>query len=92
MASSEPYFYDQSYANGKTLKTPIPVDEQGMHVIEREIWVREPRATPIPTSNEGVFLHRKWVKEIRKPNSRQDGSALQSESFLQQMTNSATLT
>ena len=43
MASSEPYFYDQSYANGKTLKTPIPVDEQAVSDLLsdrllRKIW------------------------------------------------------
>ena len=48
MASSEPYFYDQSYANAKT----HPVGEQGMHVVDREFWVREPRATPIPVDEQ----------------------------------------
>ena len=43
MASSEPYFYDQSYANGKTQKTPIPVDEQAVSDLLsdrllRKIW------------------------------------------------------
>ena len=52
-ASSEPYFYDQSYANGQTRKATISVDEQGMHVVEREVWVREPRNTPIPVDKQG---------------------------------------
>ena len=51
-ASSEPYFYDQSYANGQTCKATISVDEQGMHVVEREVWVREPRNTPIPVDEQ----------------------------------------
>ena len=52
-ASSEPYFYDQSYAIGKTEKTLIPLDEQGVCVAEREVWVREPRKTPIPVDEQG---------------------------------------
>ena len=52
-ASSEPYFYDQSYANGQTRKATISVDEEGMHVIEREVWVQEPRNTPIPVHEQG---------------------------------------
>ena len=52
-ASSEPYFYDQSYVNGKTQKATIYIDDQGKHVVEREIWVREPRNTPIPVDEQG---------------------------------------
>ena len=52
-ASSEPYFYDQSYANSKTQKVTISIDDQGKHVVEREIWVREPRNTPIPVDEQG---------------------------------------
>ena len=46
-------FYDQSYAIGKTEKTLIPLDEQGVHVTEREVWVQEPRNTPIPVDEQG---------------------------------------
>ena len=67
MASSEPYFYDQSYANGKT---PIPVDEQGMHVIERDIWDREPRATPIPVDEQGRCVLAQEMGE-RDPKTQQ---------------------
>ena len=52
-ASSEPYFYDQSYSNGQTRKAIVSVDEQGTHVVEREVWVREPRNTPIPVDEQG---------------------------------------
>ena len=52
-ASSELYFYDQSYANGQTRKATISVDEQGMRVVEREVWVWEPRNTPIPVDEQG---------------------------------------
>ena len=52
-ASSEPYFYDQSYANGQTRKATISIDEQGMHVVQRVVWVREPRNTPIPVDEQG---------------------------------------
>ena len=52
-ASSETYFYDQSYANDQTCKATISIDEQGMHVVEREIWVREPRNTLIPVDEQG---------------------------------------
>ena len=47
-ASLEPYFYDQSYANGQTRKATISVDEQGMHV-----GIREPRKIPIPVDEQG---------------------------------------
>ena len=52
-ASSEPYFYDQSYGNGQTHKATVSVDEQGMHVVEREVWVREPQNTPIHVDEQG---------------------------------------
>ena len=52
-ASSEPYFYDQSYANAQTRKATISVDEQETHVVEREVWVQEPRNTPIPVDEQG---------------------------------------
>ena len=48
-ASSEPYFYDQNYANGQTHKATISVDGQEMHVVEHE----EPRTTPIPVDEQG---------------------------------------
>ena len=51
-ASSEPYFYDQPTAKLKKKKT-ISIDDQGKHVVEREIWVREPQNTPIPVDEQG---------------------------------------
>ena len=38
---------------GKTEKTLIPLDEQGVHVAERKVWVREPCKTPIPVDEQG---------------------------------------
>ena len=69
--SSEPYFYDQSYANGKTLRLRIPVDEQGRHVVEREIWVWEPRNNQIPVDKQGrCALAQEIGGRDPKPNSR----------------------
>ena len=36
----------------KLKKTLIPLDEQGVRVAEREVWVREPRKTPIPVDEQ----------------------------------------
>ena len=36
----------------KLKKTLIP-DEQGVRFAEREVWVREPRKTPIPVDEQG---------------------------------------
>ena len=68
-ASSEPYFYDQSYAIGKTEKTLIPLDEQGVRVAEREVWVREPRKTPIPVDEQGRCAVAQEMGERDKKNT-----------------------
>ena len=68
-ASSEQYFYDQSYAIGKTEKTLIPLDEQGVHVAEREVWVREPRKTPIPVDEQGRCAVAQQMGERDQKNS-----------------------
>ena len=46
-------------------KTPIPVDEQGMHVVER---VLEPRATPIPLDEQGRCV---LAQEMGEPKTQQ---------------------
>ena len=55
-ALSEPYFYDQSHANGQTHQATISVDEQGMHAVEREVWILDPQNTPIPVDDQGRCL------------------------------------
>ena len=44
------------------------------------------------TNKGGVFLHRKWGKDIPKPIAHQNGSALQSANFQQKKKDSALLT
>ena len=65
--SSEPYFYDQSYENGKnTLRSRIPVD--GMLLNERFGFARN---TPIPVDEqEKCAVAQEIGEEIPKPNSR----------------------
>ena len=53
----------EASSNGSSVKVNS-IDDQGKHVVEREIWVREPRNTPIPVDEQGRCVLAQEMGEI----------------------------
>ena len=60
---AEPYFYDQSYANGKTKKSTILLMIKGNNSLRGKFGYGNLETLQFLWTNKGgVFLHRKWEK------------------------------